>query len=475
MSAQVNNARVRGAAVGLKVLAEAQANDARYAGRPSVCGSCGALVGAGETACAVCGAAVNATAGADAARSSRPDNETMRFARAVLTRPATFTFVFLAVNVFVFLLMQFAGGTENTDVLRQYGAKFNSLINAGEWWRLVTPVFIHIGYLHLLVNMYSLFALGPYVERLYGSARFVFFWVVTGIAGVLASYLASSSGRHPAGMLGRFLFRSGDGPSAGASGALFGLVGVLFVFGIKFRHELPEGFKRAFGTGMLPVILINLFIGYRLPMIDNAAHLGGFAAGCVLALLVGYKRPGTRGSVAVIWHVLQIAALALVVLSFGQVARHIGDARPRFDNPTARLLKTGGPDIEAYIAAMNAGQRVFPMLINHEADEAGANQIIAQLDRVPSFAPQADALRGELKQLLTRARDYGRLPPKERATPRGLAQLQQLINDYKAWDARSDQWVKTEGKNFGIELLNKPQPEQPTGQPDKQPPPPVKK
>ncbi len=399
----------------------------------------------------------------------------MRFARAVLTRPATFTFVFLAVNVFVFLLMQFAGGTQNPDVVRQYGAKFNSLINAGEWWRLVTPVFIHLGWLHLLVNMYSLFALGPYVERLYGSARFVFFWVATGIAGVLASYLASSSGRHPAGVLGRFLFRGGDGPSAGASGALFGLVGVLFIFGIKFRHELPEGFKRAFGTGMLPVILINLFIGYRLQMIDNAAHLGGFAAGCVLALLVGYKRPGTSSPVAVIWRVLQIAALALVVGSFGEVARHLGDARPRFDNPAARLIKTGGPDIEAYIAAMNTGQRIFPQLINHEADEAAANQTIAQLARVPPFDPQADALRNELQLLLARARDYGRLPQKERATPRALAQLQQLVNDYKAWDARSDQWVKTAGKNFGIELLNEPQDKQPAGAQDKQAPPPAKK
>ncbi len=446
-----------------------------------MCRNCGALVGAGEGTCAVCGAALVAAAGANTTRNSRSDPDTLRFARAIFTRPATFTFVFLALNVFVFVLMQLSGpgGSENPDVLRQYGAKFNSLINAGEWWRLVTPVFIHIGWLHLLVNMYSLFALGPYVERLYGSARFVCFWVLTGIAGVLASYLASNSGRHPAGVLGRFLFRGGDGPSAGASGALFGLVGVLFVFGIKFRHELPDGFKRAFGTGMLPVILINLFIGYRLQMIDNAAHLGGFAAGCALALVVGYKRPGGRGPVAIVWHVLQIAALALVVLSFGEVARHLGDARPRFDNPAARLLKTGGPDSEAYIAALNAGQRVFAQLINGEADEAAANQAIAQLDHVPPFDPQADGLRGELKQLLTRARDYRRLPQKERATPRGLAQLQPLVKDYKAWDARSDQWVKTEGKNFGIELLNEPQAKQPTGPPaneqNKQPSAPEKK
>ena len=81
---------------------------------------------------------------------------------------------------------------------------------------------------------------------------------------------------------GRFCFPSPsrDAPSAGASGALFGLVGVLFVFGIKFRHELPEGFKRAFGTGLIPMIVLNLFIGYLgRGLIDNAAHLGGLISG----------------------------------------------------------------------------------------------------------------------------------------------------------------------------------------------------
>jgi rhomboid protease GluP len=80
---------------------------------------------------------------------------------------------------------------------------------------------------------------------------------------------------------------------------LFGLVGVLFIFGIKFRHELPEGFKRAFGTGMLPIIVINLVIGFvGRGFIDNAAHLGGLLSGAALALAVDYRRPGERAGVA---------------------------------------------------------------------------------------------------------------------------------------------------------------------------------
>ena len=123
----------------------------------------------------------------------------MRFARAILTRPAIFTFVFLIANIFVFLLMTLQQGAEvsnllvgfNPKILLAFGAKLNSLINGRphEWWRFVTPVFIHAGIIHLLFNMYGLWVLGPFVERLYGSAKFVVFWVVTGVAGVVGSYL----------------------------------------------------------------------------------------------------------------------------------------------------------------------------------------------------------------------------------------------------------------------------------------------
>ena len=185
-----------------------------------------------------------------------------------------------------------------------------------EWWRFVTPMFLHVNLLHLLVNMYSLWIVGPYVEKLYGSAKFVLFWVLTGIAGVVASYLTVRPGI-AGGPLVRFIFKSADEPSAGASGALFGLVGVLFVFGIKYRHELPEGFKRAFGTGLLPMILMNLFIGYVLRgFIDNAAHLGGLVSGLCWRLLIDYRRPGEKSGMAITWRVLQIAAIALMVLSF---------------------------------------------------------------------------------------------------------------------------------------------------------------
>ncbi|HKP73327.1 MAG TPA: rhomboid family intramembrane serine protease, partial [Pyrinomonadaceae bacterium] len=382
------------------------------------------------------------------------------FILTILTRPATFTFVFLAVNVLIFLLMTFSGpgGSENDLVLKAYGAKYNSLINAGEWWRFVTPVFLHIGWIHLLVNMYSLFILGPYVERIYGSAKFVFFWIATGVAGVFASYLASGSGMH-SGVIGRFLFRGGDGPSAGASGALFGLIGVLFVFGIKFRHELPEGFKRAFGTGMLPTILINLFIGYTFPFIDNAAHLGGFAAGAVLALFVDYKPPGQKGRVAVFWHALQIAALVAVVVAFGQVARHLGGVRPSLKNSQAQTAATNtlNANVISYVNALNEGQVAFAGAINDGNVEL-VDRTVAALDAAPRLGQEADKLRDDLKQLLVRARAYAPVNQKERQTAKEAAQGKQLLADMDAWNERYATWIKTEGKNYGITLRDAPAP-----------------
>lgn len=255
----------------------------------------------------------------------------MSFARAVLARPYIFTIVFLVANFFVFLLMWNASGMSGTvlwsafsePVLLAYGAKTNYLIRYDhQYWRFVTPVFIHVNLPHLLINMYSLWVIGPWVEKLYGSAKFVVFWVAAGIAGVLASYLTFIPGAHP-GVLASFLIKAEDVPSAGASGALFGLVGVLFVFGIKYRRELPEGFKRAFGTGMLPIIILNLGIGFLgRGFIDNAAHLGGLLSGAALAGVISYKRPGLPTGVTIAWRVLQILALLLVLVCFSMAVRN---------------------------------------------------------------------------------------------------------------------------------------------------------
>jgi len=303
-------------------------NQPSYAGRPGICRNCGALVGAGEASCQMCGAPARQTP-----PPALPLHEryALHYARAVLSRPYIFTIVFIITNLFVFMLMWSASGMSSLvlwggfpeEVLLTFGAKMNYWIqHEHQWWRFVTPIFIHVNLPHILINMYSLWVIGPWVEKLYGSAKFVVFWVATGIAGVTASYLTVIPGSRP-GLIGSFLIKAADVPSAGASGALFGLVGVLFVFGIKYRRELPEGFKRAFGTGLLPVILLNLGIGFLARgVIDNAAHMGGLLSGAAFAAVVSYKRPGASTGVTIAWRVVQVAALLLVLICFLMAARH---------------------------------------------------------------------------------------------------------------------------------------------------------
>jgi rhomboid protease GluP len=420
----------------------------------------------------MCGTPVaQATAEASPRRREHADPETVRFLRAVISRPATFTFIFLIANVFLYLLMSLSGGATGL-VLLAYGAKLNYLIDhEGQWWRFVTPVFLHVqlpGFgqlpIHLLTNMYGLFMLGPFVEKLYGSAKFVVFWVLTGVAGVAASYLAVRP-ELAHGALGQFLFKPYDSPSAGASGALFGLMGVLFVFGIKYRRELPEGLKRAFGTGLLPTLLINLFIGYvARGFIDNAAHLGGLVSGMGLALVVGYKRPGTRASVAHAWHVAQAACLALVVVSFAMVVRHFDAPPPRLDNLSQRAKTVDArPPTRPFTEAINAGRNALVRFFE-QSQADGLAPAAERLEKTPSLSPEADVLRDDLKTLALRARDIAgdkALKPPEREE-----RTRQLGADYDGWNGRFDQWMDDEGREtFGLRM------QKPAQSQDAEPPP----
>jgi membrane associated rhomboid family serine protease len=330
-----------------------------------------------------------------------------------------------------------------TQVLIAYGAKLNSLI-AGpnyQWWRWVTPMFIHVNLLHLMVNMYSLWIIGPYVEKLYGSAKFVVFWVLTGIAGVVGSYLTVKPNLATGG-LGRFLFKAVDEPSAGASGALFGLVGVLFVFGIKFRHELPEGFKRAFGTGLLPVILINLFIGYLgRGFIDNAAHLGGLLSGAALAVIVQYRRPDDSHGSAVVWRILQIAALVLVSVSFLKIAQQINAApvRPQITERDVFLR---------YLSVMNQAHETIAAVL-YEKDTSNVDQTVQALQAVPAPEAKADELRKRLLDLIVKVTTQAVSSPSPPQGPRLGSKLDEAnIKEFEAWQKDYNEWLKTTGQNL---------------------------
>jgi rhomboid protease GluP len=404
-----------------------------------MCRSCGAIVGAGQPQCAVCGAAT-ANQPASSQKELRPqDRETIRFARAVFARPYKFTVIFLVANLFVFLLMWESSKMNSQalwwpgfsePVLLAYGAKMNYLIALHhQWWRFITPMFIHVNFPHLFINMFSLWMVGPYVEKLYGSAKFVVFWVLSGIGGVVASYLTVRPDL-ATNVLSRFIFKSMDNPSAGASGALFGLVGVLFVFGIKFRRELPEGFKRAFGVGMVPIIVVNLIIGFLgSGVIDNAAHLGGLVTGASLAMAAEYRRPGDRTSVSIVWRVLQAASLVIVIAGFYKVVRYFN--RPVPPSPQ-QIANARHQNFLSFVSGMNLLQEQVARVI-HNNDVSQVEAVTQIVSHRPAPDARAAELRDRLLEILSRM---------AQASNSGQPMDQNLTEEYRKWQEDYSEWIK---------------------------------
>jgi len=174
-----------------------------------------------------------------------------------------FTYILLGLNILIFIAQSLTG----SDLWLNAGAKINSAIIAGEWWRLITPMFLHLNLLHIAVNSYSLFVFGPQVESLLGYRRFLVVYLVSGIAGTVLSFVMSPN------------------PSIGASGAIFGLVGVMLVYFYRHRRLFGEMGRRRL-IDILIIAGINLVIGLT-PGIDNWGHVGGLAGGALLSWLLG--------------------------------------------------------------------------------------------------------------------------------------------------------------------------------------------
>lgn len=174
--------------------------------------------------------------------------------------------ILIAINVLIFLsLYVFGNGSEDVATLITFGANIQSLVKAGEIWRLFTSMFLHIGIIHLLANMYALWVIGRQIENFLGKTKYILIYIGSGILGSLISVSVNT------------------GVSAGASGAIFGLMGALLYFGYHYRLYLGTVLK----SQIIPVILLNIIIGFMLPGIDNFAHVGGLVGGYFLTMALG--------------------------------------------------------------------------------------------------------------------------------------------------------------------------------------------
>ena len=178
------------------------------------------------------------------------------------------TYALIIINVLVFIAMYIFGkGSEDTLTLLLFGANYPVLVRAGDYYRLITSAFLHAGLLHLIFNNYALYVIGSQLESFLGKAKFLIIYLVSAICGSLMSMLFS------------------DGISVGASGAIFGLLGSLLYFGYNYRVYLGTVLK----SQIIPLIILNLVIGFITPGIDNAAHIGGLLGGLGMTMALGIK------------------------------------------------------------------------------------------------------------------------------------------------------------------------------------------
>jgi rhomboid protease GluP len=176
--------------------------------------------------------------------------------------------VLVAANVASFCLMAALGAgfiEVNPLILTELGSNFGAATLSGQWWRLLTSMFIHFGLLHLLLNMWVLWDIGRLVERLHGSARFLLIYIASGLAG---------------GMFSTFWDPSRN--SAGASGAIFGVLGAFLAVLFWRCNTIPLVVKLSYRLGIIAFLGFNLLAGAFSGGVDNAAHVGGLLAGLVL-------------------------------------------------------------------------------------------------------------------------------------------------------------------------------------------------
>lgn len=177
------------------------------------------------------------------------------------------TYALILINVIVFLLSAF-----NDTILPMFAVNRELIVDFGQYYRLFTGMFLHAGILHLLFNMYALYIIGMQLESFLGKWKYLIVYLLSGLGASLLSIFFS------------------NGFSVGASGAIFGLMGALLYFGYHYRVYLDSVVK----SQIIPLIILNLILGFTLTGIDNWAHIGGLVSGVLATMAVGVKYKSTR-------------------------------------------------------------------------------------------------------------------------------------------------------------------------------------
>jgi rhomboid protease GluP len=269
-----------------------------------MCSACRALIERNASVCPHCGTSLKSARSRESAAEGR-------VLGGLIPVPSTATSALVAANIGLYAVAWYLTQEEASAALRpapsmggidgmvllRLGSMVGPLLADGEWWRLVTAMFLHGGLLHIGFNLWCLFDLGPTVEELFSTPKFLALYLTTGVAGFFASFLW-----HP------------RGASVGASAPILGLIGILI--GASF-HLGRMG--KAYRGQLWKWVMYIAILGIIMPGVDNAAHAGGLVSGILLGYVIPTGEPDTR-SEENLWNVLAVLSVLIIAGSFALMA-----------------------------------------------------------------------------------------------------------------------------------------------------------
>lgn len=393
-----------------------------------MCQACRALVDPSANPCPMCG------------RESVPSLS----ARINATTGSAFfiSFVILTINILLFVLMAVVeinngkGGeafiqSASNEVLDDFGALVPSAVAAGQWWRLVTFNFLHIGLMHLFFNSTALYQIGPQVEELYGSQKFILIYLVTGVFSAYASYIFNIAG-------------------AGASGSIFGLIGLMTIYGYRQGGVFGKAIMRQMITWAVMGFLFGVMIGA-----NNVAHASGFAAGAGLGFAINPDAAVTNRA-AMAWNALAIICVLAIASSFAMAGIGYGSmqvaARER-----ERIQQERDAGAQNVILLSNRINTLRELLGTAQEIKTGAEKdklvdslktAAADIDRVPQIDDESTEIRRRIVELINKITNESAGAGKEET-----ALFVSLMNHYeelgKALSAHSA-WESNVLKKYGL-------------------------
>jgi rhomboid protease GluP len=269
---------------------------------------------------------------------------------AALDRGDLVTKALVAANILLFGAAGIAGAgflVPNVAVLQSWGTNFGPLTTDGQWWRLVSSMFLHFGVFHLAFNMWALYVGGRLAERLFGASAFALIYFASGLGGSLSSLLWNPAVN-----------------SAGASGAIFGVYGAMLAFFVRGHAAIPPAVVRQQRLSGVVFIGFNLMNGLSHAGIDNADHVGGLSVGFVLGLVLARPLASeARAQISPVPFYMRGGVAAFVMIGVLFVALHLSAVGNAADQRLRRDLQTLS---ESEAIAHQTAQDAFTRWKNHE-------------------------------------------------------------------------------------------------------------